>query len=143
MTLPDDIGAIDAIVGFHIRLAHGAVYRHFSEHFAALSLTQKEVSVLWLAHDHPGIAQTDLARRLRMDRATTMGIVHKLEARDLIAREASTVDRRRIALRLTDAGGALFVEAVAAIRTHERWLAAKLAPGEAGELVRLLRKIHD
>jgi len=33
----EDIGEIRNIVGFHIRLAHGAVYRHFTETFAALS----------------------------------------------------------------------------------------------------------
>ena len=30
----EDIGEIRNIVGFHIRLAHGAVYRHFTEQFA-------------------------------------------------------------------------------------------------------------
>ena len=54
----EDIGEIQHIVGFHIRLAHGAVYKHFSETFAHLDLTQKQVSVLWLIHDHPDIAQT-------------------------------------------------------------------------------------
>ena len=64
----DDIGEIRNIVGFHIRLAHGATYRHFTETFADLDLTQKQVAVLWLIDDRPGIAQTDLARQLRMDR---------------------------------------------------------------------------
>ena len=44
----EDIGEIRNIVGFHIRLAHGAVYRHFTETFADLDLTQKQVSALWL-----------------------------------------------------------------------------------------------
>src|SRR6516165_4728061 len=44
----EDIGEIRNIVGFHIRLAHGAVYRHFTETFADLELTQKQVSALWL-----------------------------------------------------------------------------------------------
>ena len=61
-----DVGEIGDILGFHIRLAHGAVYRHFTESFTELGLTQKQVSALWLVDDHPGIAQTDLARRLRM-----------------------------------------------------------------------------
>ena len=82
----EDIGEIRNIVGFHIRLAHGAVYRHFTESFAHLELTQKQVSVLWLVDDHPDIAQTNLAQRMRMDRATTMAIVNRLEARDIRAR---------------------------------------------------------
>ncbi len=35
-----EIAALEDIVGFHIRLAHGAVYRHFAETFAGLDLTQ-------------------------------------------------------------------------------------------------------
>jgi hypothetical protein len=76
-----DIGAINAILGFHIRLAHGVCLRHFTETFAELGLTQKQVSVLWLVDDHPGIAQTDLAQRLQMDRATTMAIINRLQAK--------------------------------------------------------------
>lgn len=33
------------VVGFDIRLAHGAVFRHLTEAFADLGLTRKQVSV--------------------------------------------------------------------------------------------------
>src|ERR1700704_5680999 len=85
----EDIGEIRNIVGFHIRLAHGAVYRHFTETFAYLDLTQKQVSMLWLVADHPGIAQTGLARRMRMDRATTMAVVNRLQSKGYLARRKS------------------------------------------------------
>jgi hypothetical protein len=39
---------IEDLVGFHLRMAHGAVYRHFTDCFDALDLTQKQVSLLWL-----------------------------------------------------------------------------------------------
>src|SRR6202451_4354397 len=100
----DDIGKIRNIVGFHIRLAHGAVYRHFMETFAHLDLTQKQVSVLWLVDDHPDIAQTDLAKRMRMDRATTMGIVNRLESKGYLERGKSSRDGRMQTLNLTIAG---------------------------------------
>src|SRR3990167_4994425 len=100
----EDIGEIRNIVGFHIRLAHGAVYRHFSETFAALDLTQKQVSVLWLVDDHPNIAQTGLAQRMRMDRATTMAIINRLEGRGLLVRGRSPDDGRKQTLNLTDSG---------------------------------------
>src|ERR1043165_3708001 len=82
----EDIGEIRNIVGIHIRLAHGAVYRHFTETFADVDLTQKQVSVLWLVDDHPDMAKTDLAKRMRMDRATTMAIVNRLESRGYLVR---------------------------------------------------------
>ncbi len=141
--MPTDVGAIGEILGFNLRLAHGAVVRHFTEHFAELDLTQKQVSVLWLTHDQPGIAQTDLAQALQMDRATTMAIVHKLEARGLIARQPSPDDKRRIALRLTVAGEEAFGKARAAIESHEKWLCDQFKPGEVAALLKLLRRIHQ
>ena len=138
--MPTDL---DSILGFHLRLAHGAVLRHFTEHFAELDLTQKQVSVLWLVHDHPGIAQTDLAARLQMDRATTMAIVHALERRGLLARGHAANDKRRVALSLTAEGGTALTQARRAITTHETWLKSKFTKSEIGQLTALLRRIHD
>src|SRR3974377_2170742 len=105
VTGDEDIGEIRNIVGFHIRLAHGAVYRHFTETFADLDLTQKQVSVLWLIDDHPDIAQTGLAQRMRMDRATTMAIVNRLESRGYLCWGKSKTDGRKTKLKFTGPGG--------------------------------------
>lgn len=134
---------LDDILGLHIRLAHGAVLRHFGEHFSALDLSQKQVSVLWLVHDHPGIAQTDLARRMQMDRATTMAIVHALERKHLLARATSAADGRRIALTLTAQGEETLAAARAAIADHEQWLTGRFSAAELRQLTALLRRIHE
>ena len=139
----EDIGEIRDIVGFHIRLAHGAVYRHFTDSFADLELTQKQVSVLWLVGDHPDIAQTDLAKRMRMDRATTMAIVNRLEARDYLVRGPSASDRRKQTLNLTKAGREALVVAKQAIRSHEEWLKSRFSEGEVALLIEMLSRIHE
>ncbi len=139
----EDIGGIDDIVGFHIRLAHGAVYRHFTETFADLDLTQKQVSVLWLIDDHPDIAQVDIGRRLRMDRATVMAIINRLQARGLVERGASTGDRRRQTLHLPPAGHAALVGARNCILAHEAWLKSRFSVRETRQLIDLLRRIHE
>jgi DNA-binding MarR family transcriptional regulator len=137
-----DIGAINDLVGFHIRLSYGVVYRHFMETFAHLDLTQKQVSVMWLVSDHPGIGQSDLARRLQMDRATVMAIVNRLQARDYLARSAHGGDARRRALMLTPAGAAALEEARTAVLDHERWLTSRFSPREVKQLIGLLARIH-
>jgi DNA-binding MarR family transcriptional regulator len=139
----EDIGEIRNIVGFHIRLAHGAVYRHFSETFAHLDLTQKQVSVLWLICDHSDIAQTDLAHRMRMDRATTMAIVNRLQSRGYLVRGKSQSDGRKQTLNLTDSGRRALVTAKAAIRQHERWLKSRFSGREIAKLIELLTRIHE
>lgn len=56
----NNAGAIDNILGFHIRLAHGTYYRHFMQSCKFLDMTQQQVSVLWLVSDHPGIIRPTL-----------------------------------------------------------------------------------
>jgi len=139
----EDIGEIRNIVGFHIRLAHGAVYRHFTETFAQLDLTQKQVSALWLVDDHPGIAQTGLAQRMRMDRATTMAIVNRLEAKGYLVRRKSSSDGRKQALNLTAPGRKALSTAKRAIQQHERWLKSRFTAKEVLKLIELLTRIHE
>lgn len=137
-----DLGPLGDILGLRIRLAHGAVQRHFTDHFAHLGLTQKQVSVLWLAKETPGIAQTDLARALQMDRATTMAIVHALERRGLLERARAPADARRVELRATNEGLHLLDEARAAIASHEAWLKGRFTAREIATLARLLERIY-
>ena len=137
------LGGLNGIVGFHIRLAHGAVYRHFTETFANLDLTQKQVSALWLVADHPGISQIELGGRLQMDRATTMTIVNRLQARCYMRRERSTSDGRKQALYVTDAGVAALAEAKRCIGEHEAWLKARFTAEEIEKLVEMLARIHE
>ncbi|MFM2302579.1 MAG: hypothetical protein RLZZ84_2315 [Pseudomonadota bacterium] len=138
-----DIGAINDILGFHIRLAHGACLRHFTETFTDLDLTQKQVSVLWLVDDHPGIAQTDLAQRLRMDRATTMAIINRLQAKHFLRRDRSEKDGRKQALHLEPEGIAMLARAKKAIGEHEAWVKSRFSDKEVRQLTELLSRIHD
>lgn len=135
-------GDLDDILGLRLRRAHGAVQRHFVEHFADLGLTQKQVSVLWLTGDHPDLAQADLAQALDMDRATTMALVHGLEKRGLVSRSPSPTDGRRIAFRLTGEGAALLARAKAAIRAHEAWVKGRFSAAELATLEQLLARIY-
>lgn len=138
-----DIGEINEIIGFHIRLAHGACYRHFTETFAELELTQKQVSVMWLVADHPGISQIDLGQHLRMDRATTMTIINRLQARDYLRREKSPTDGRKQALFLTKHGEQALADAKRAVREHENWVKSRFTDAEVKTLMELLARIHE
>ena len=145
-TIEDDdgsLGEINDIIGFHIRLAHGACYRHFTETFADLELTQKQVSVLWLVGDHPGISQIDLGQRLRMDRATTMTIINRLQARHYLRREKSPTDGRKQALFLTAEGQVALTQAKRAVHEHEKWVKSRFTDAEVTTLMELLARIHE
>lgn len=141
--MADVPAALDDILGFHIRLAHGAVYRHFNEASGAVGLTQKQTSVLWLVSDNPAISQAEIARRLQIDRATMMAITNSLAARGLLERRASFADRRRQTLHLTEPGHASLTAARQAVAEHEAWLKGRFQPEEIVRLVDLLRRIHE
>jgi DNA-binding MarR family transcriptional regulator len=111
--------------------------------FAHLGLTQKQVSVLWLVDDHPGMAQTGLAQRMRMDRATTMAIVNRLESKGYLIRRKSKTDARKQALNLTDPGLKALSRAKEAIRQHEHWLKSRFTQKEVAQLIELLTRIHE
>ena len=140
---PGELGGLNDILGLRIRLAHGAVYRHFVETFVDLGLTQKQVSALWLVNDNPGISQIALGGRLRMDRATTMTIVNRLQERAYMRRERSASDGRKQALYLTREGVAALAEAKAAIAEHEAWLKGRFSAEEIEKLVEMLARIHE
>ena len=138
-----DVGALNDILGFHIRLAHGAAYRHFTETFADLGLTQKQVSALWLIADHPGIGQSEAGRRLQMDRATVMAIVNRLAARGYVERSDHRGDARRRALSLLPEGAVALERAKVAIRADDAWLKSRFTKREVTQLIALLTRIHD
>jgi DNA-binding MarR family transcriptional regulator len=139
---PEVPPSLDDVVGFHIRLAHGAVYRHFNDTFGGIGLTQKQTSVLWLVGDNPNISQVDIARRLQIDRATMMAITNALAKRGLLERRSSSADRRRQTLHLTPSGAAALATAREAVAAHEAWLRSRFSPDEIVQLVELLARIH-
>lgn len=134
---------LEAVLGFHIRLAHGAVYRQFNETFGTLGLTQKQTSVLWLVGDQPGLSQIDIARRLQIDRATMMVITNSLAKRGLMERHASSADRRRQTLHLTPSGAATLSRAQVAIAEHEAWLRSRFTSQDVLQLIELLQRVYS
>jgi DNA-binding MarR family transcriptional regulator len=78
-----------------------------------------------------------------MDRATTMGVVNRLQGRDFLRRGQSTEDRRRQTLYLTAEGEGALKEAKAAIFAHEKWLKGRFTTQEVETLKSLLMRIYE
>ena len=135
------LGRLDALLGFHLRMASAAVARDFAMAMDGIDLTQKQYAVLELIDANPGVSQLDLATTLGTDRATMMAIVDRLDARKLLARRRSTSDRRRQTLHLTATGARLLGEARQRVAQHEQgFVAATGTPGDA--LIAMLRRIY-
>ena len=137
-----DLDGLTDLLGFHLRLAHVAMYRDFAVAMAALDLTQKQCATLQLIGANSGVSQVDLAATLGTDRATMMAMIDRLEQRDLVVRRRSVSDRRRQELSLTQAGEAILKQARCTIAEHERHFTARFTAAELKTLVNALSRIH-
>ncbi|WP_083638861.1 MarR family winged helix-turn-helix transcriptional regulator [Rhizobium oryziradicis] len=136
------LGELENILGFHLRLANVAVFQDYQVTMAGLSLTPKQFAVLELIETNPGASQIDLAHCLRMDKASMMALVNKLEARHAIERRQSESDRRRQELFITTEGLALAKTAKKLRETHEARFKDRFSADELAELVSYLQRIY-
>lgn len=136
------LGGLENILGFHLRLANVAVFQDYQATMAGLSLTPKQFAVLELIEENPGASQIDIANCLRMDKASMMALVNKLEGRNAIERRPSVVDRRRQELFVTGEGAALALKAKALREAHEARFKERFSAEELAGLVSYLQRIY-
>jgi DNA-binding MarR family transcriptional regulator len=96
-----------------------------------LGITARQATLLWLVKRSPGLSLAELAAEEGISPPAMSGHVDRLERLGLLERVRSTDDRRRVGLRLTEAGARL-LRNVRARRTT--WLADRLRSLEPGEL---------
>jgi len=137
-----DLGRLDGLVGFHLRMATAALYRDFARAMEGTALTQKLFAVLELIEANPEVSQVDISRTLETDRATVMA--RPLPAARCPARTAARPERdgRRLRLVLTPQGRRVLGDARRRIAAHERAIIGRLGPSGAASLVALLKRIY-
>ena len=97
----------------------------FNEEAGKTGLTTRQFAVLVAVGRNRDISQTGLVQVTGIDRSTVAEIVKRLLRRGVIKRKRTRLDARAYAVRLTDEGQALLLEAEpAARRAEERLLAA-------------------
>ena len=134
-------GLLDGLLGYHLRRAQAAVFDDFMRTMAGEGITPGQFGVLALIDGNDGLNQSTLARALGIERSTLVAVIDKLQARGLVERRESALDKRSYALGLTAAGRDLFARLRDRVRIHEERIAADLEPGEAAQLVGLLSKV--
>ena len=131
-------GPLPDLLGYRLRLAQQAVFRDFARNVS--DLPPGRVGLLLLVDANPGVTQSRLAHAVGLDRSTLVGVLHGLEARNLIERRRGQ-DRRTNGLWLTRAGRELMVAVKQRIRLHERRVASRLSAAERAQLLALLEKL--
>lgn len=106
-----------------------------SEHYLDGPYSLPELRILHELGYHPGITATVLAERLSMDHGFLSRKLKELEAKDLVKRTQSTVDKRQFSLTLTDRGQSELPKLEADASAHVEHMLAPVAPEKRMTLV--------
>jgi DNA-binding MarR family transcriptional regulator len=115
--------------------------RTYLEEVGRGEITPNLIGVLAIVSVRDGISQTELARLMRLERATIGVHVGRCLAKGFIRRIDSAHDGRKYALSVTQRGRQLLQRLRSRIPAHERGLAAALTAAERQTLLRLLDKL--
>jgi DNA-binding MarR family transcriptional regulator len=138
------LGDLSKNLGYRIRRAQLWVFKDISRQLATFDISLAQFSVLSIINTNPGINQLAIASVLSIERAGLGRLVERLEQRGLVARTASSTNRRYYVLRLTAAGAALLDRLRLLIAQHEKALAQKLGPRAYKQMLQTLSVfLHD
>lgn len=138
-----DPGSVDLeqMPGHHIRRLHQIAVAVFLQETEAHGITPVQYATLHTVVNSPGIDQRTLARTIGFDPSTIGGVVDRLEARGLLARQADPADRRVRLLQPTAAGRALLKVVVPGMLRAQQRMLQPLPPAERREFMRMLRTL--
>jgi DNA-binding MarR family transcriptional regulator len=133
--------SLTELPGHLIRRAHQHAVAAFTEVLAARDLTPVQFAILQALDTAGDMTLTHLVDAIALDAATCGSTLDRLEAKGWVVRVASTADRRRKHLHLTDTGRKLLAQAWPAVQRSQALIVQRLNKGEQREFVRLLRKL--
>ena len=114
-----------------------AVFSHFGVNRGEVGA----LSALRVSGPPHRLSPTRLGRGLMLSSAGVTSRIDRLERRGLVRRLPDPDDRRGVIVELSDEGGRLVDEAVAAVAESDRQLLARLDADEIAQLQALLKKL--
>lgn len=136
-----DLSRLDHLMGLKTSLVDARLRRAFFQGMRDLNLRPVDFTILLLLSANDGVSQKALCRRLDISPPGLAVILDRLQARQLLVRARSPVDRREHRLSLTDEGRALAEEAYERSHDIEREVLEALTPEEQAQLAALLSKL--
>ncbi len=139
----DEHGDLDSLIGYNLKRAYVIVSSDFRRALGEGGFAPRVFSALSLIVQFPGITQSDLARKLGIERSGLVAIVDELESRGFVERQPVPGDRRVQALAPTKAGKASYTTARETVQKHEADLLSDLTQEEIETLMGILQKIRN
>lgn len=93
------------------RVIYGSVRQHFREVEQTCGVTGSQLWIMQEIANTPGIGVSDLADKLSIHQSTCSQLVEKLVTRQLVIKERSKEDQRRVGLRMSEVASKLMSNA--------------------------------
>lgn len=145
--IPADLPAtaLDTVLynqpGHLIRRLQQIAVSLFHEEAAEFELTPVQYAALAAIDAYPGIDQASLASSIGFDRSTIGGVLDRLEAKQLVERQATSRDRRVKVVHLTAEGARLLTKLSEASARAQRRILEPLAPPQRDAFITMLSEI--
>lgn len=129
-----------APLGLKFRLIHGQLKAMTNEEVRPYDLTYSQMWIMWYLQEHEGepVRQKDLCATARVKHPTMVGLLRRMEAKELVVLEEDPGDRRQSLVRATDKAIQLLQEQKAERDAKDRQLVEGMTPEDEQRLHELL-----
>lgn len=134
MAQQEAVGDLDQSVGYVLKQAQAALHAAMDEVLRPLGLTVAQYACLELLGRHPGLSNSELARRAFVTRQSMNVVLRRLQERGLLARPDHAAQGRVLPTELTRLGQATLRKASVAVRAVEQQLFSPLSPAQQRRL---------
>ena len=137
------VSYLESTFGYMMKRAQMELNRSIYEYLGDTGLTLVQFSVLSIVQENPGIAQSELAEVLAVERPRLVPIVDRLEKLNLAERRQNPEDRRGRMIYLTSEGCSRINQLKAKFDQHQEWLRLELGEIKFAETIAVLRQLLE
>jgi DNA-binding MarR family transcriptional regulator len=130
----ETVGDLDQSVGYVLKQVQASLHTAMDEVLRPLGLTVAQYACLELLGQHPGLSNSELARRAFVTRQSMNVVLRRLLERGLLTRPDHAAHGRALPTELTRAGQATLREASVAVRAVEQQLFSPLSQAQQRRL---------
>ena len=126
-----------------LAVCYQAFEAHSAAHIRTLGLTPPQFDIIATLGNTPGMSFKELGEKTLITKGTLTGVVDRLEARGIVRRVGSDVDRRSTRVELTVAGEALYAKVFPEVVARMKQVFSILGETERLELETSLRRLRE
>ncbi|WBB64163.1 MarR family transcriptional regulator [Streptomyces sp. WMMC500] len=127
MEQAETVGDLELSVGYVLKQVHAALRTAMDEVLRPMDLTVPQYACLELLGRHPGLSNSELARRAFVTRQSMNLVLRRLQERGLLTRPEHAPHGRALLAELTEDGRTTLRRASVAVRAAEKQLFSPLS----------------